>query len=187
MQDFMTASNNDPASSPFRLNIGGTTPCDGWKILNIQPGDGVDYVGDCTDLRQFKDNSVDEVYASHVIEHLSYVNELLETLKGIHRILKPRGILRSSVPDFEMLCKMFLHPSLSAEQRFYIMNIVFGGQQDKHDYHKVGLTWEFMSSYLMQAGFSSVKRVGEFSIFENDCSSIKIGGQLISLNIEAVK
>ena len=67
------------------------------------------------------------------------------------------------------------------------MNIVFGGQQDLHDYHKVGLTWEFMSSHLQQAGFSSIRRVGEFDIIENDCSSIKIGGQLISLNIEAIK
>jgi predicted SAM-dependent methyltransferase len=183
----MTASNSDPASRQFRLNIGGTTPCDGWKIMNIQAGESVDYIGTCTDLSQFQDETVDEVYASHVFEHLSYVDELMDTLKGVHRILKPRGILRSSVPDFEVLCKMFLHPSLTAEQRFYIMNIIFGGQQDLHDYHKVGLTWEFMSSYLKQAGFSSIKRVSEFGIFQNDCSSIKIGGQLISLNIEAHK
>ena len=31
------------------------------------------------------------------------------------------------------------------------------------------------------------KRVGEFGIFRNDCSSIRIGGQLISLNLEATK
>ena len=179
--------NTDHIQSPLRLNIGGTTPLAGWKILNIQPADGVDYIGDCTDLSQFKDSSFCEVYASHVFEHLSYVNKLLETLKGVHRILKPGGILRSSVPDFEVLCKIFLYPSLTADQRFYIMNIIFGGQQNQHDYHKVGLTWEFMSSYLKQAGFTSIKRVSEFGIFENDCSSIKIGGQLISLNIEAIK
>ena len=67
------------------------------------------------------------------------------------------------------------------------MNIVFGGQQDPHDFHKVGLTWEFMQSYLKRAGFSSIRRVSEFGIYDNDCSTIKIGGQLISLNIEAIK
>ena len=183
----MTNSNINHAHSPLRLNIGGTTPLDGWKILNIQPGEGVDYIGSCTDLGQFKNASVNEVYASHIFEHLSYVNELLDTLKEVQRILKTGGILRCSVPDFEILCKMFLHPSLSGEQRFFIMNMIFGGQQDPHDFHKVGLSWELMSSYLQQAGFSSIRRVSEFGIFENDCSSIKIGGQLISLNIEAIK
>jgi len=174
-------------SSPLRLNIGGTTSLDGWKNLNIQPGDGVDYIGSCTDLGQFDEASVCEVYASHIFEHLSYVNELLNSLKGVHRILKAGGMLRCSVPDFEVLCKMYLHPSLSGEQRFFIMNMIFGGQQDPYDFHKVGLSWELMSSYLQQAGFTSIKRVSEFGIIENDCSSIKFGGQLISLNIEAIK
>ena len=183
----MTETNKDQTHSPLRLNLGGTTPLNGWKIMNIQPGKDVGYIGSCTDLGQFKDASVSEIYASHIFEHLSYVNELLNTLKEVHRILKTGGILRSSVPDFEILCKMFLHPSLSGEQRFFIMNMIFGGQQDPHDYHKVGLSWELMSSYLKQAGFTSIRRVSEFGIFENDCSSIKYGGQLISLNIEAIK
>jgi predicted SAM-dependent methyltransferase len=183
----MTERITDHDQSPLRLNIGGTTPLEGWNILNIQPGECVDYIGNCADLGQFKDSSIDEVYASHVFEHLSYVDELLHTLKEVHRILISGGILRISVPDFELLCKMFLHPSLSAEQRFYIMNIIFGGQQDAHDFHKIGLTWEFMYSYLKQAGFSSIRRVEEFGLFDNDCSSIRIGGQLISLNIEAIK
>lgn len=32
---------------PFRLNIGGEVARDGWKILNIQPGPHVDFVGNC--------------------------------------------------------------------------------------------------------------------------------------------
>ena len=43
---------------------------DGWKILNIQKFDGVDYQGDISDLSQFEDNSIDEIYASHVVEHV---------------------------------------------------------------------------------------------------------------------
>ena len=181
----MSTEKDNPET--IRLNIGGTTPLKGWKILNIQPGPDVDFVGDCTDLSQFPDNSVSEIYASHVLEHLSYVHVLLSTLKETHRILKAGGILRISVPDFEILCKMFLHPSLNIEQRFFIMNVVFGGQQDPHDFHKVGLTQEFLSSYLQRAGFSSWRRVSEFRIFTNDCSTIKLGNQLISLNVEAIK
>ena len=174
-------------NTPIYLNIGGTTPLKNWRILNVQAGPNVDFIGDCTDLGQFKDNSIREVYASHVFEHLSYVNELLGSLKEVYRVLEPNGLFRISVPDFEVLCRLFLHPSMNPEQRFLIMNMVFGGQQDPHDFHKVGITWEFLSSYLRQAGFSSFKRVLEFGLLENDCSSIRVGGQLISLNVEAVK
>jgi len=170
-----------------RLNIGGTAPLAGWKILNVQPDTHVDFVGDCRDLSQFDDNSIGEIYASHVFEHLSYVGELLAAFQEVQRILEPGGIFRVSVPDFELLCRMFLHPLMKAENRFFIMNLIFGGQQDAFDLHKVGLTYEFMSSYLKQAGFSSWKRVAEFGIMDNDCSSIRYCGQLISLNIEAVK
>ncbi len=171
----------------LRLNIGGTTPLEGWKILNIQTGPDVDFIGDCKNLEQFPDNSCQEIYASHILEHLSYVGELVHTLKELYRILTPGGRCRISVPDFELLCKMFVHPSLNGEQRFFIMNMIFGGQQDPWDFHKAGLSWEFLSSYLTQAGFSNYKRVRKFDLLKNDCSNIKYGGQLISLNVEATK
>ncbi len=179
--------NNSNSEPPLRLNIGGTSPLAGWKILNVQPGPDVDFVGDCKNLEQFADESCHEIYASHVLEHLSYVGELVNTLKAFHRILAPGGTCKISVPDFELLCRMFTHPSLNGEQRFFVMNMIFGGQQDPWDFHKVGLSWEFLSSYLQQAGFGCWKRVREFGLFENDCSTIKYGGQIISLNVEATK
>ena len=54
----------------MKLHIGGKEIKDGWKILNIQKFDGVDYQGDISDLSQFEDNSIDEIYASHVVEHV---------------------------------------------------------------------------------------------------------------------
>ncbi len=176
---------NTDSETLMRLNIGGTSPLEGWKILNVQAGPDVDFVGDCTDLSRFANGSCIEIYASHVLEHLSYVGELINTLKEFHRILVPGGSCKISVPDFELLCRMFTHPGLTAEQRFFVMNMIFGGQQDPWDFHKVGLSWEFLASYLQQAGFSSCRRVREFGLFENDCSTIKYGGQLISLNVEA--
>ena len=56
----------------MKLHIGGQTTKEGWKILNIQKKDGVDFVGDLTDLSQFSDNSIEEVYASHVLEHVGH-------------------------------------------------------------------------------------------------------------------
>ena len=51
----------------MKLHIGGKQQKEGWKILNIQSKDGADFIGDITDLSQFNDNSVDEIYASHVV------------------------------------------------------------------------------------------------------------------------
>ena len=37
----------------MKLHIGGQEIKEGWKILDIQKNDGVDYVGNISDLSQF--------------------------------------------------------------------------------------------------------------------------------------
>jgi predicted SAM-dependent methyltransferase len=66
------------------------------------------------------------------------------------------------------------------------MRMMFGGQMDEHDFHKVGLTEEFAMIYLRQAGFRNAKRVGNFGLFD-DTSSMEFMGVPISLNVEATK
>jgi predicted SAM-dependent methyltransferase len=158
----------------------------GWTNLNVQPGPAVDIVGTCTDLSRFADGSVAEIYASHVLEHLTYADELLKAVAEFHRVLEPGGRLMASVPDFELLCRLFSAPGLTAQQRFDIMRMIFGGQTDPHDYHKAGITFEFLDAYLRHAGFAEVRRVEEFGLFE-DASRMRVGGQLISLNVQALK
>jgi predicted O-linked N-acetylglucosamine transferase (SPINDLY family)/predicted SAM-dependent methyltransferase len=170
----------------LRLHVGGVQPRAGWKILNVQAGPGVDYVGDCVDLGRFADGSIEEVYASHVLEHLGYQSELPRTLKEFYRVLRPGGVARISVPDFERLCRLFLASEASVEDRFHVMRMVFGGQIDPYDLHRVGLTEEFLSHYLRVAGFSRVERVERFDLFD-DASSLSVRGQLISLNVIAYK
>ena len=97
----MNASDATAKDTAQRLHNGGKQVKEGWKILNIQPGEGVDFVGDAADLSQFNGETFDEVYASHVIEHLGYQKELPAALRGIHRIIKPGGVFRMSVPDLE--------------------------------------------------------------------------------------
>lgn len=170
----------------LRLHVGGWQMMPGWKILNIQAGPGVDYVGDCTDLSQFADGSVEEIYASHVLEHLGYVEKLPRALAEFRRALKAGGVARISVPDFEILCRMFVDPRYSAEQRMHIMRMAFGGQVDADDFHHVGLSFEILSDFLRSAGFSRVERVADFGLFE-DTSLFKFAGVPISLNVIAYK
>jgi predicted SAM-dependent methyltransferase len=182
------AASRSPAviSDVERLHVGGRHVREGWKILDIQPGPGVDFVGTCCDLSRFPSGSIGEVYASHVLEHLGYREELPAALREIHRALRGGGVLRASVPDMELLSKLLIHPELDARQRFGVMRMMFGGQIDAHDFHKVGLTWDFLRELLLEAGFSSVRRVEEHGLFD-DASSLRRFGHLVSLNVEAVK
>jgi predicted SAM-dependent methyltransferase len=173
-------------TEPLRLHIGGTVAKAGWRILNIQPGPDVDYVGTCVSLAQFTDGSVEEVYASHVLEHLGYHDELPRAMREIWRVLKVGGVCRISVPDFEILCHLFVNEHVPAHQRFPLMRIAFGGQEDAHDFHKVGLTWDFMVHFAREAGFTKIRRVERFDLFE-DSSSITIVGFPICLNVEIEK
>ena len=169
----------------MKLHIGGKEIKEDWKILNIQKNDGVDFVGDITDLSQFEDESIDEIYASHVVEHIDQKN-IKKTLKGINRVLKNDGKFYISVPDLDILCRIFIEKTAPLKVKFHVMRMMFGGQIDEFDYHYFGWNYEFLNSYLIEAGFKKNERVKTFDIF-NDSSSFAPYGPLISLNVIAYK
>jgi len=172
----------------LKLHIGGQEPHPDWKILDVEPRPEVDYVANASDLSQLESNSVEAIYASHVLEHFYYAlnNELLNTLREWHRVLQPGGKLLISVPDLKTLCWLYLNPNLLPLERHHIMRIIFGGQTNIYDVHKVGFDFEVLSLYLEEAGFKECEQFSEFNLF-NDCSSLRILDTLISLNIIAIK
>jgi predicted SAM-dependent methyltransferase len=170
-----------------KLHIGGKLRQEGWEVLNALPGDYVDHIGDARDLAQFGDNSFDEIYASHVVEHFDYMGELERTLREWYRVLVPGGRIRISVPDLEILAALFLQKeAMSFEDRFMIMRMIFGGHINEYDHHKVGLSQDLLTGFLMLTGFVGMARVDAFGIF-NDSSNAVFKGQPISLNMIAAK
>lgn len=170
----------------LRLHIGGTEAKEGWKILNIEPGPHVDFVGNCRSLPQFGDDSVERIYASHVYEHLGHATELDAALKEALRVLVPGGLMQISVPDLALAAQVILAPKSTWRDHFYITGMIFGLQDSAHDFHKVGLTRKLLSAYLRHAGFTEIRRVETFGIFD-DWSSREVYGRKVSLNMEANK
>ncbi len=58
---------------------------------------GVDVVADIQEGLPFSDDSVDHVFAIHVLEH---VTDLLFVMGELHRILRPTGVLHVLTPDW---------------------------------------------------------------------------------------
>src|SRR4051794_29894070 len=135
-------------SAGLKLHIGGTVAKEGWKMLNIQPGPNVDYVGNCLDLTRFGESSISELYLSHVLEHLDYRSEAEAALREFYRVLVPGGRLMIGVPDLEILSYLLLAPFFDASAKISVIRMMFGGQMDAYDYHKAGYTYAFLHSFL---------------------------------------
>lgn len=169
-----------------RLHIGGTTVLKGWEVFNIVSGPHVDHVGDARDLSRFPDGTFCEIYASHILEHFSYVRELNPVLKEWARVIAPGGQLCLSVPDMDRLAALILNKSLSFKERFVAMRMLFGGQSNDYDFHQVGLNFEILSLYLRSNGFYQIRRIDNFGYFKDSSRKVHAGIQ-ISLNIRARK
>jgi predicted SAM-dependent methyltransferase len=80
----------------MRLNLGcGPQKLTGWINIDFDEKHAPDVVADVKNL-PYADNSVDEIYASHILEHFNYDEPVLEEWC---RVLKPRGMITVIVPD----------------------------------------------------------------------------------------
>ena len=62
---------------------------------------------DCTKPLNFPDNSVDEIYCSHFLEHV-YRSEAVSIVKDFYRVVKKSGKLVIIVPDLEEYISQYL-------------------------------------------------------------------------------
>lgn len=136
---------------------------------------GVDYPGylsvDLYDKRSqilmditkldFEDNSVSEILASHVFEHLNPYHAL-DTLKDWLRVLKPGAKLAMEMPDIEQLCKRFV--TANTGERYGILNAVYGSvnttnvgdPSDITSPHLFGWWPQSLYDHLSNAGYTNI-------------------------------
>ncbi len=149
---------------------------------------GLDVTGGVEDLSQFAEDEFDEIYLSHVLEHVPYAR-VPGVLAGLHRILRRGGTIRISVPDLDRICRLYVeHIDWFAPPHNPWLGILYGGQVNDFDFHKSGFNFRYLDGLLRAAGFASVTAVPpteEFGVRDGSFSNRPFGP--VSLNVTATK
>jgi predicted SAM-dependent methyltransferase len=167
----------------MKLNLGArTTKIPGFKNVDIKKMPGVDIVADLSML-PIRDNSADEIYASHCLEHFSHT-KTLDVLKEWHRVLKVGGKISIAVPDFDQAIKVYNKIGFMSD---FIKNLLWGDQIYREAYHYTCFTYKTLLSLLSEAGFRKIKKIEKMPYGLMDCSTLNMNGLCLSLNMEAEK
>ena len=146
-----------------KVEVGcGPSPNQGYIHCDIKYGDDVEYVC-CAWEIPFDDDSVDEIYSRHMLEHLT-IKEFKDTLAKWLRVLKSGGYVDINVPDIEQHMIQFYKDGNSPispyiTNREHALAGFYGWQRDEHDVHKWGYTFNTLSELLTTTGFVDVERV----------------------------
>lgn len=122
----------------------------------------------------YPDGSVDEIRASHVLEHFPH-GQIGDVLNDWTRALKPGGQLRVAVPDFGKIAQGYVSGA-----PINTMGYVMGGQVDEADYHKTIFDEATLKRDLATAGLMLIREWR--SELSDDCAALPI-----SLNLGGTK
>ena len=176
----------------MKLHLGcGDKHIDGYINIDCRYLPQVDEIQDVSILRKYKNESIEVIYASHVLEHFSRW-DYMSVLNRWYDLLKPNGILRIAVPDFEAIVNHYI----KNKDLRVISGLLYGGQDYENNFHHWVWDFETLKKELEQIGF---KNIYKYDWTTTDHSKIddysqsylphldKKDGMLMSLNVEAVK
>jgi len=134
----------------------------GYKNVDIVDTPNVDYCIDVGEKLPFEDNSIDEIYAESVLEHIGHMlprftqgdKQMLNTkyvLKDWRRVLKIGGKLIIKVPNLE--CQ-FNKYTIGINTLKEILVFIYGGTVHKENAHLAGFDKVLMEECLKDAGFT---------------------------------
>lgn len=138
--------------TPLKLDIGGAAgPYAPDEYATVDLFGEPDIRADMADL-PFADNSVDAIWASHVLEHCAMA-KVAEVLAEWLRVLKPHGRAIIRVPNFDYVAKYWL----TGPDRAWAEAMVFGHQADEGEFHKSAFTAGTIQADLEGTGFECLR------------------------------
>lgn len=179
----------------IRLHLGcGKRYIPGFVHVDLDSFPHIDYQSDVAHLPMFQDESVSLIYSSHALEYFDRI-EVQEVLKEWWRVLRPGGILRVAVPDFEALVKVYQQYGDLGKVvgPLYGRIVIKTPDGEKATYHKTVYDFRALKDVLEQAGFGNVHRYEWRNTIHKDYDDFsqayiphmdKEHGLLISLNVE---
>jgi predicted SAM-dependent methyltransferase len=120
--------------------------------VDIRQVEGVDIVSDLSKELPFETESYDGLYASYVLEHISW-RDIERFLKDVYRILKPNGVVVFVTANLKEQAKV-LALKETWEQKDVCM--LFGDQDYKGNYHCSGFSPEYVMDILGDIGFGKI-------------------------------
>ena len=119
---------------------------------------------DATKTFPFKDESIDAIYSSHMMEHL-HRDDAINFIEECYRVLRPKGILRLVMPDLRKNIEDYLK---SNDADKFIENLLIQPPKTKNisDLTKLYLSGGFREHQWMYDGKSLIKLLS-FCGFDN--------------------
>ena len=145
-------------------------------------------------MKELENESVELIYASHLIEYFDR-KEIIPILKRWREVLKPNGILRLAVPNFEIYAKLYSEKKISLDDS---LGPLFGKMEmgNKTIYHKTTYDYASLKKILKEVGMRNISKYNwrqtSHSMFDDHSQAYfphmdKHNGILMSLNMECVK
>jgi SAM-dependent methyltransferase len=141
-----------------RMNWGsGEYPDPGWINSDIKDGPGIDISCDIREGLPLEDASLDYIVSIHALPEIP-MSDVVGALRELRRVLKPGGVLRLGLPDFDKGIQAYL-----ANDRDYFLvpdedAATIGGkfvtQLLWYGWSRSLYTHDFTDELLREAGFS---------------------------------
>jgi len=144
----------------LKLNLGGGyIYIKGFKRVDIDPATQPDFLLDVRDLKTIKTNSVEEIIASHILEHIP-PNDTFRTLREWYRVLKPGGRILIIVPDCGWAMRMWVKGRI---RDCCLLKTFLGGDPTATPYmlHK-NIFWDKrLDRFLIITGYTDIKNISK--------------------------
>jgi len=173
----------------MKLNLGaGMQQIAGWTTVDLDPDMHPDIVGDIEHL-PFEDNSIDEIYASHCLEHVPYDSPALSEW---FRVLKRGAVCTVIVPDIIQVYYLWKHGAKWGPYNLiidwdYINATAFGAHilkgvpelnfGDLGHTHRQIFIFDMLTQQMLKAGFDEVREVTYCTIRASSMGETMVQGR----------